>query len=136
MGNYGNIFNRISLYVVKNGCAQRHSNISECGRREVRRQETGVRIQDSEWEPVNQQAKIKDVVLNDTPRSRNAEARECGSEKLAQLAGPATAGEKSEKSCERWKCRNACKTEQCCAQRHSKISECGRREVRIQNGNR
>ncbi|MFA6101235.1 MAG: hypothetical protein WC721_03590 [Victivallaceae bacterium] len=44
-------------------------------------------------------------MLNDTPKCRNAEARECGSGKLAQLAGPANAGEKSEKSCERRKCR-------------------------------
>jgi hypothetical protein len=43
---------------------------------------------------------------------------------------PANAGEKSKKSCERWKCRtrgqnvrNDCKTEKHCAQRYSKISE-------------
>ncbi|MFA6480436.1 MAG: hypothetical protein WCV67_19155 [Victivallaceae bacterium] len=51
--------------------------------------------------------------------------REC-----APLEGPANAGEKSEKSCERWKyrtrrqnVRNDCKTEKHCAQRHSKVSE-------------
>ena len=74
--------------------------------------------------------KLKCIVLNDHPKCRSEEARECGSEKLAQLAGPANAGEKSRKSCERWKCRtscqnvrNDCKTEKHCAQRHSKVSE-------------
>jgi len=41
--------------------------------------------------------KLKTIVLNDTPKCRNEEARECGSGKLAPLAGPATAGEKSGK---------------------------------------
>ncbi|MFA6101200.1 MAG: hypothetical protein WC721_03415 [Victivallaceae bacterium] len=47
--------------------------------RNVDGEKSGDRRQNSEWEPVNQQAKTKCIVLNDTPISRNAEARECGS---------------------------------------------------------
>ena len=50
-------------------------------------------------------ANLKNIMLNDTPKCRNAEARECGSEK--------------------WKARKArkVKIKNRCAQRHSKVSE-------------
>jgi hypothetical protein len=80
--------------------------------------------------------KLKTAVLNDTPKYRSEGARECGSGKLK--ARKVESGEKQNECPDCPKCgrlsglfcwrrgvQNVCKTENRCAQRHSKVSELG-----------
>ncbi|MFA6101869.1 MAG: hypothetical protein WCV67_08030 [Victivallaceae bacterium] len=54
-------------------CRTRGQNV-----RNAAGEKSGDRSQKSEWEPVNQKAKTKCIVLNGTPISRSWKARECG----------------------------------------------------------